>query len=667
MRYHGPMLDADSRRNAVVVLGLFVAVALAVYAPALDGGFLWDDDAHVTKPELRTSAGLARIWTDPTATQQYYPLTHSAFWLQSRGFGDDPLGYHVVNVVLHAISAWLAWRVLRRLSVPGALLSATVFLVHPVHVESVAWITELKNSLSGAFYLAAALAYLRFAPPGQAPDARRRQSFYALAFALFLCALLSKTVTATLPAALLLVTWWRSGRLSWRRDVLPLAPLLAVGVAMGLVTAWIEKTVIGARGADYAFSAIERVLIAGRVFWFYLGKLLWPADLTFIYPRFTIDAGAAWQYVYPLTGLVLVGAAWALRGRTGRGPVTGLLYFGGTLFPVLGFVDVYPFKFSFVADHFQYLASLGIITLASAGIALGSRRLGGLFGTRARPTAVAVAWVFVLGVSSWRRCHVYENAETLWVDTTTRSPGSFMAHNNLGFEYSRQGRNEEARRAYEAAIAAKPDFDQAYFNLGRLHGKLGRHELAIEMYTAALAVRPDYSDASYNLGIELGTLGRHGEAIVAFGRALETRPDFAEAHFNLGVAHLAIGEPRRALEHYRAAIDARPDYAEAHASLGVVHAELGERDNAAAAFLAAGNLYGQRRQYVEALDALRRALVERPDHAEAYFRLGVAYARLGRNADAIAAWEAAARLDPRGSFGATARQSAEKLRESLGE
>jgi len=669
MGYHGAMTDALSRRNAVGVLGLFVAVALAVYAPALDGGFLWDDDAHVTKPELRTADGLLRIWTDPTATQQYYPLTHSGFWLQSRGFGDDPRGYHVVNVVLHAISAWLAWLILRRLSAPGALLAATVFLVHPVQVESVAWITELKNSLSGAFYLAAALVYLRYAPPGQAPDAPRRRSLYALAFALFLCALLSKTVTATLPPALLLVTWWKSGRISWRRDVVPLIPFLAVGVAMGLVTAWIEKTVIGARGADYAFSAIERVLIAGRVFWFYLGKLLWPADLIFIYPRFAIDAGAAWQYLYPVTAVAVVVSTWALRGRIGRGPVTALLYFGGTLFPVLGFIDVYPFKFSFVADHFQYLASLGIITLVGAGIALGSLRLGGAFGNVARwaGVAVAVAWVLVLGASSWRRCHVYANAETLWVDTTTRSPGSFMAHNNLGYEYSRQGRNEEAQRAYEAAIAAKPDFDQAYFNLGRLHGKLGRHEQAIEMYTAALAMRPDFSDASYNLGIELGTLGRHDEAIVAFTRALEARPDFAEAHFNLGVAHLALGEPRRALEDFRAATDARPGYAEAQASLGVVHAELGERDNAAAAFLAAGNLFGQRRQYVEALDALRRALVERPDHAEAYFKMGVAYARLGRNADAIAAWEAAARLDPRGSFGETARKSAEKLRESLAE
>jgi Tfp pilus assembly protein PilF len=656
------MPGAVSRRNAAVVLGLFVAVALAVYAPALDGGFLWDDDAHVTKPELRTAAGLARIWTDPTATQQYYPLTHSVFWLQSRGFGEDPIGYHVVNVVLHALSAWLAWLILSRLSVPGALLSATVFLVHPVNVESVAWITELKNSLSGVFYLAAALAYLEFAPPERAPDGSRSRSLYALACALFLCALLSKTVTATLPAALLLVTWWKRGSISWRRDVVPLAPLLAAGVVMGIVTAWIEKAVIGARGADYAFSAIERVLIAGRVFWFYLGKLLWPADLIFIYPRFTIDAGAAWQYLYPLGALALVIAAWAFRGRIGRGPVTGLLYFGGTLFPVLGFVDVYPFKFSFVADHFQYLASLGVIVLVGAGIALGSRRLGGRLATAARPAGVVVGvcWVVVLGASSWRRCHVYESAETLWVDTTRRSPGSFMAHNNLGFEYSRQGRYAEAQRSYEAAIAAKPDFDQAHFNLGRLHGKLGRPELAIEMYRAALAVRPDFAEASYNLGIELGTLGRNGEAIAAFKRALEAQPDFAEAHFNLGVAHHANGESRVALEDYRAAIELRPDYAEAHAALGVVYAELGEHDNAAAALLAAGSLFGQRRQYVEALDALRGALVERPDHAEAYFKMGVAYARLGRNADAVAAWEAAARLDPLGSFGCRPRSCASR-------
>lgn len=682
-----------------MVGGLLLVAALAVYAPALDGGFVWDDDAHVTKPGLRTAAGLLRIWTDPSATQQYYPLTHSGFWLQSLFFGENPVGYHVVNVLLHAVSAWLAWLILCRLGAPAALVAAVAFLAHPLQVESVAWISELKNTLSGALYLAAGLVYLNFAPPDRAQNEPRSRPAYLVAFALFVLALLSKTVTATLPAALLLVTWWKRGRLEWKRDVGPLIPFLVLGIAMGLTTAWIEKTVIGAHGTAHANSPVERMLIAGRVWWFYLAKLLWPVGLTFIYPRWTIDARAATSYLYPAMAVAVTVTAWALRRRIGRGPATALLYFGGTLFPVLGFVDVYPFKFSFVADHFQYLASLGILALVGCAFASAPRHLGRRFGRAARSVAtiVAVSWVLVLAAASWSRSHVYESAERLWVDTTARNPESFMAFNNLGYEYSRQGRDEEARRAYETAIAVKPDFDQAYFNLGRLHGKLGHRELAIESYERALALRPDYADASYNLGIELEMLGRHDEAIRAFRDAIEARPDLAEAHFNLGtclwrsarrfeamdafrraleiepdypeahlnigVAYHALGEPQRAIEEYRAAVAARPDYADAHNNLGVVYAELGDRERSAASFIEAGTLFGQRRRYADALASLRRALAQKPDSAEAYFKMGVAYARLRRNSDAVAAWDAAARLDPGGPFGATAQQSAEKLRE----
>ena len=600
------MSDSVANRNVVLVGALFVVGALVVYAPALDGGFVWDDDAHVTKPELRNAAGLVRMWVDPSATQQYYPLTHSGFWLQSWAFGEDPVGYHVVNVLLHALSAVLVWLTLRRLLVPGALLAAAIFLVHPVHVESVAWISELKNSLSGVFYLAAALAYLRYAPPEAPAGEPRDLRGWTLAFVLFVCALASKTVTATLPVALLLIYWWKRGRLSWRRDVVPWVPFLVVGVGAGLTTAWIEWTVIGARGTDYAFSVVERTLIAGRVFWFYLAKLLWPFDLIFIYPRWTIDSGAWWQYLYPLAALALVGTAWALRGRIGRGPVTGLLFFAGTLFPVLGFVNVYPFKFSFVADHFQYLASLGIITLVSAGFVLGLRQLH----TRGLPVArlggaLGVLLLAALGWLSWQQAHIYEDAETLWVDTSRRNPGSFMAHNNLGYEYSRQGRYDEAQRAYETAIEIKPDFDQAYFNIGRLHGKLGRHEQAIEMYESAIALRPSYADAYYNLGIERGALGQHREAMLAFSDAVEARPDFAEAHFNLGSAYGRLGMYPEAVKAFESAIALQPDYHEAQFNLGVAYRGMGRTR--------------------EAIERYRSVIESRPEYAEAYGNLGVAH------------------------------------------
>ncbi|HUR20594.1 MAG TPA: glycosyltransferase family 39 protein, partial [Vicinamibacterales bacterium] len=273
-----------------VLLPALLLVTLAAYYPAWHGGFLWDDDAHITRVDLRSLHGLWRIWFEVGATQQYYPVTHSAFWLLHRMFGDVTLGYHLVNIGLHATSAFLFAVILRRLAVPGAVLAAFIFALHPVHVESVAWITELKNTLSAVLYLGAFLAYLHF-------DTDRRRRPYAIALGLFALALLSKTVTATMPAALLVVFWWQRGRLRLREDVLPLLPFFALGLTAGVVTSWVERTHIGAGGAEFDLSLIERGLIAGRAIWFYLAKLVWPADLVFIYRRWTIDPSSWTQFL----------------------------------------------------------------------------------------------------------------------------------------------------------------------------------------------------------------------------------------------------------------------------------------------------------------------------------------------------------------------------------
>ena len=281
-----PTKRASDRPNdlpAWVLLLALLLVTLAAYYPAWHGGLLWDDDAHITRVDLRSLHGLSRIWFDIGATQRYYPVTHSAFWVLHRLFGDATLGYHLLNISLHATAAFLFAVILRRLAVPGAVLAAFIFALHPVHVESVAWITELKNTLSGVLYLSAALAYLRF-------DMDRRRQWYALALGLFALALLSKTVTATLPAALLVVFWWQRGQLRLREDVLPLLPFFAFGIIGGAVTSWVERTHIGAAGAAFDLSLIERALIAGRAIWFYLAKLVWPANLVFVYPRWNIDS-----------------------------------------------------------------------------------------------------------------------------------------------------------------------------------------------------------------------------------------------------------------------------------------------------------------------------------------------------------------------------------------
>src|ERR1039458_2811048 len=261
------------------LLGLLLVLAtLMAYQPAWHGQRLWDDEAHLTQPELRSLNGLARIWTDVGATQQYYPLSFTAFWVQHRLWDDSILGYHLVNILLHCLSAMLFLTILRQLEAPGAWLAAALFALHPVHVESVAWMSQLKNTLSGLLYLSSVLAYLGF-------DRTRKKGLYALALGLFVLALLSKTATVTLPAALLVVFWWKRGRLSWKQDALPLVPFFVAGLAAGLVTVLLERSLYGARGAEFGFPFIERCLIAGHAIWFHLGKLLWPADLLFIYPR----------------------------------------------------------------------------------------------------------------------------------------------------------------------------------------------------------------------------------------------------------------------------------------------------------------------------------------------------------------------------------------------
>ncbi len=345
---------------------VLVLITLLAYQPVWRAGFIWDDDFYVTNnTPLHTVDGLWGIWFKPGTTIQYYPLVFTSFWAEYHFWGLQPLGYHLVNVLLHALNAILLWRVLQQLKIPGSWWAAAIFALHPVSVESVAWITERKNVLSGFFYLLAVLAYLRFRPLTDRESARAGDwRYYPLVLALFLCALLSKTVTCSLPAVLLLLVWWKNGRVE-RRDVLATAPLFVLGVASGFMTTWMEKHSVGANGAEWALSFVQRCLVAGRALWFYTGKLFWPRNLTFIYPHWEINAGVWWQYAFPVAALAVLIALWRVRSRIGRGPLVAVLFFAGTLVPALGFFDVFPFRYSYVADHFQYLACIGLI--ASGG------------------------------------------------------------------------------------------------------------------------------------------------------------------------------------------------------------------------------------------------------------------------------------------------------------
>ena len=503
---------------------LLLALTLAVYWPALLGDYVWDDDAHITKAALRSLDGLRRIWTELGATQQYYPLLHSAFWIEARLWGDAVLGYHLVNVVLHVIAACLVVTLCQRLAIKGAWLAGAIFALHPINVESVAWISEQKNTLSLVFYLLAAIAYLRF-------DDARKPRDYAVAMALFACALMTKTVTASLPAALLVVFWWKRGRIEWRRDVVPLLPWFAVAAASGLFTAWVERHLIGAAGTDYSLDVLQRALLAGRVICFYLGTIVWPANLIFTYPHWTVDASALWQYDFDLALVAVAFALWSIRSRT-RAPLAALLFFGGSLFPVLGFLDIYPFRYSYVADHFAYLASLGAIVPVSAGLALAIERSAGPVRRRAAQAAVVVM-LATLAVLSNRQSRMYADAETLYRTTIARNPGDWMAHQNLGIIYSRGARRRaEAITEFESVVRLKPDHNRAHYNLGLSLYLAGRGPEAVGQFEQAIRFAPKNAlivgNSHYFLGVIFTAMpGRLPDAIAHLREAVRMRPNDA--------------------------------------------------------------------------------------------------------------------------------------------
>jgi protein O-mannosyl-transferase len=639
--------------------GAVLALLVAVYWPALQGGLVWDDAAHVTRPELRTGAGLIRIWTDLHATQQYYPVLHTAFWLEHRLWGDHPLGYHLLNVLLHGGAACLFASILRRLlgrqAPPGTCeLAALLFALHPVAVESVAWISEQKNTLSLVCYLLAARAYLGFAET-------RRPGSYALALGWFLLALGTKSVTATLPAALLVVLGWRQGQLHLRRDVAPLLPWLAIGAGAGWFTSWIERTQIGAHGAAFDLTLAQRVLLAGRVIWFYLGKLAWPADLCFIYPHWPAPSLSWVGGILATAALTL--ALWLLRKRQ-PGPLAAWLFFVGTLTPVLGFLKIYPFLFSYVADHFQYVAMLGVLAAAAIGVTT--------LLARASTTVRAAGWtglgvvLAALAIRSHTQSGDYRDSETLYRATLSRNPSCWMAQNNLAAALAEATAGiPEALRLYASALALRPDYAEAHNNLGNLLAHLpGRGTEALAHFEEALRLQPDFAEAHVNLANALIRIpGRTADALAHYERAIQLQPGNAAAR--LCLANALAGIPGRAAEaraEYEIALELQPEFPEARDSFaGFLLRTPGEESEALAQYQVAlrENPRLARTHYnlavaleripgraEEARAHYEEALRLKPDYAEAHNNLGIADAKAGRLESAREHWERALRLRP---------------------
>lgn len=694
-----PANTTQQHRGRPIWLFVVLAIAtLAAYRPAWHGGVLWDDDAHLTPHALASWAGLGRTWIDFTVSQQYYPVVSTAFWSMNALWGHDTLGYHIVNILLHTLSACLIALLLRRWSLPGGTIAAVLFALHPVHVESVAWITEMKNTLSGVFYLLAALVYLGF-------DATRSRSRYAMALALYVLALGSKTVAATLPAALLVVIWWRRGRIEWRRDIVPLVPLFALGIAAGLLTAWIEYTWVGASGDRFALTWIDRPLIAGRAIWFYLGKLLWPQDLVFIYPRWTIDQTVWWQYLWPLAFVAATVGLWLLRRRN-RGLLAATLLFAGTLAPALGFANVYAFRFSFVADHWQYLASASVLGAIAVGLArLGERLRPGL------PEAVIALVVglplFVLTLQQSRQ---YVSADTLYRTTLAANPEAAMvhnnlavlllagpptgwaeatahaetavrltpndpaAHNNLGLAWQRQGRFADSEREVRAAIQLDPRLASAHANLGLALAGQGKFAEAVPAHEESLRLTPDSPEVLHDFSRTLAQMGRSAEALARIQQAVQLQPDSANLQLDLANTLQANQQLDAAIEAYRAALALQPDWGEAYHNLAIAQCSAGRQQEAVATFATAerllpnagmvlrsfGLLLASLGRLDEASTRFERALATADPRmaADLHYQLGMLRSRQGRGDEARDHFAAALRLQP--DF-AAARQQLEHL------
>lgn len=621
-------------RNRIALWGLAIMVfaTLAIYSPAFKAGFIWDDDDYVTRNEtLRSLNGLGRIWFDLGATPQYYPLVHTSFWMEYHLWGLHPSGYHIVNIIIHILNALLIWLILKKLDLRAAWFAAMIFALHPVHVESVAWITERKNTLSGFFYLSSLWAYLHFAGfNGTEPYSSQETGdksrnvlkirFYALSLILYLCALLSKTVVASLPAAILVILWWKKNKMGMR-DILPLVPFFAFGAILGFVTVWMERSHVGASGAEWNLSFLDRCLIAGRSLWFYAGKIVVPLNLSFIYPRWEISSRAAWQYIFPLGIIAALVVLFLKRRKIGKGALVAVLFFMLTLFPALGFFNIYPMLFSFVADHFQYLASIGLIALIAA-------LLNGIFAGWSENPKYGIYGVIllILGVLTWRQTLIYQDAETLWCDTLKKNPSSWMPHQNLGMILAAQGKLEDAIHHYKTSLDLKPDDPVSRYNMGSVLDENGAYEEAVREYKEAIRLKPDFPDAYSNLGADWIILGNLEEAGKNLKKALELHPGHFKALDNMGVLLSKQGRIDDAIEYYQKAIAIDPNYYQAYYNLGVAYIRKNDPEKAIGYYL--------------------KAVEVNPVFVQAYYNLGLTLVSLNEIDGAIAAFSRIVEIDP---------------------
>lgn len=597
----------EPERRLFLGMAVILFLTLLAYWRVFPADFIWDDDAYVINNNcLRSFGGLSSIWFQPGATPQYYPMVFTLLWAQFQLWGLDPIGYHLVNILLHGINGVLLWLCLRKIKVPAAFWGAALFALHPVQVESVAWITELKNVLSLFFYLLSLLGYLHYAGADGNEPAYRQKYQYGLSLLFFLLALFSKTVSGSLPAAILLIRWWQTGHVR-RREVLSLLPFFVLAVILGRQTARLEVTHVLAQGPEWAFSFADRLLIAGRATWFYAGKLFWPYPLSFNYQRWTIDSGAWWQYLFPLTLVAVLVCLWSLRQRIGRGPLAAVLFFIGTLFPALGFFNVYPMRFSFVADHFQYIASIGIIVLFCATVRVLRKWL--LPKADWAESAVFSVILLIFAVLTLQQGKIYQDNLTLFTDTIGKNPGSWFGYANRGTHYANAGMDDLAMADLEKALQIKPDEADALHMRGVLLLKKRDFAGAFADFDRSIALRPWRTDYYKNRAIALRFAGRLDKALVDASTVIDREPEAVD-NYLLRASIYAMQEAyARALRDLDLALKIDPGDFRIFTDRGLVYYRKGLLNNA--------------------IDDFNVAVKLRPDSSETYFNRGLAYAAAG--------------------------------------
>ncbi len=536
---------------------LLLAIVVIAYIPVWRAGFIWDDDQHLTKnPCIIGPSTFADIWTSTQA--YYYPLVLTTFWFVHQVAGLNPLPYHLMNVLMHAGSAVVLWQVQRKLNIRAAWAGAALWAVHPVMVQSVAWVTELKNTQSAFFYLLSILFFLKW-------DDVKKQSLFAFSLLFFVMAITSKTSTVMLPVALGLCLWWRHNRVTIQ-DFVRLIPFFAISAAASAWTIWEQKYHSGAQGVRFALTWPDRFAVAGYDLWFYLSKLLWPTGLSFFYPQWKIDNAGILAFVPLLLALIGAGLLFWKRNGSLRPVFFSTAYFVVSLFPVLSFFNVFFFRYSFVSDHFQYLAAMGPLALAAAAVSFGLEK----FGNANWFPRVAFVALLVLAVGTWRQASNYVDAEHVYRMAIDRNPECWPAYTNLGAQFLQEQRFDEALEHCQKALTIKPDVAETQYNLGNCYLAKRDFAAAIPAYEAALRLQPNNARTHSNLAACLVSTGSVERALEQWQDAIRADPNYADAHYNLGYVLGQLGRRDEAISHLKEAVRIRPDYAAARQQLQVL-------------------------------------------------------------------------------------------------